>query len=69
MNAGQFLKGLIDKVAAPADPARGAARRAREVIERCHALMSERGEVSGAALAREVLAAYAALTIDLARPA
>jgi len=68
MNAGQFLKGLIDKVAAPADPARGAARRAREVIERCHALMSERGEVSGAALAREVLAAYAALPANAHTP-
>ena len=29
-----------------------------EAIERCHALMSERGEVSGAALAREVLARH-----------
>jgi len=68
MNAGQFLKGLIDKVAAPADPARSAARRAREVVELCHALMSERGEVSGAALAREVLAAYAALPANAHTP-
>ena len=68
MNAGQFLKGLIDKVAAPADPARSAARRAREVVELCHALMSERGEVSGAALAREVLAAYAALPANAHKP-
>lgn len=68
MNAGQFLKGLISKVAAPADPARGAARRARDVAECCHALMSERGEVSGAALAREVLAAYAALPANAHTP-
>ena len=68
MNAGQFLKGLIDRVAAPADPARSAARRAREVVELCHALMSERGEVSGAALAREVLAAYAALPANAHTP-
>lgn len=61
MNAGQFLKGLISKVAAPADPARSAARHAREVVQLCHALMSERGEVSGAAIARDLLAAYAAL--------
>jgi len=61
MTASSFLKGLINKVAAPVDPARGAGRRAREVAELCRALMSERGEVSGAALARDVLAAYAAL--------
>lgn len=61
MNTGSFFKGLLDKVAAPADPARGAARRAREVAELCHSLLSGRGEVSGAALARELLAAYAGL--------
>lgn len=61
MTAGAFFKGLLDRVTAPADAGRGAARRAREVGELCRALMSERGEVSTAALAREVLAAYAAL--------
>jgi malonyl-CoA decarboxylase len=42
----------------PEKPARGAARRA---IGLCHALMSERGEVSGARLAREALAAFQSL--------
>lgn len=68
MNTGSFLKGLLDKVAAPADPARGAARRAQEVAARCHLLLSGRGEVSGAALAREVLAAYAALPPEAHTP-
>jgi malonyl-CoA decarboxylase len=36
-------------------------RAARRAIELCHALMSERGEVSGARLAREALAAYQGL--------
>jgi len=44
-----------------AAPSRGADRAARRAIELCHALMSERGEVSGARLAREALAAYGAL--------
>src|SRR5437763_5487637 len=43
---------------------RGAVRGARRAIEVCHALMSERGEVSGARLAREALAAYQALDPD-----
>jgi malonyl-CoA decarboxylase len=42
-------------------PARGVIRAARRAIELCHGLMSERGEVSGARLAREALAAYQAL--------
>ena len=37
---------------------RAAVRRARHAISLCHALMSERGEVSGARIAREALAAY-----------
>jgi malonyl-CoA decarboxylase len=37
---------------------RAAIRRARHAISLCHALMSERGEVSGARIAREALAAY-----------
>ncbi|MEA3155531.1 MAG: malonyl-CoA decarboxylase, partial [Betaproteobacteria bacterium] len=39
-------------------------RRARRAIELCHALMSEGGEVSGAVIAREALAAYDALPND-----
>ncbi len=42
-------------------PSRGAVRDARRAISLCHALMSERGEVSGARFAREALAAYQAL--------
>jgi malonyl-CoA decarboxylase len=61
MNAATFFKNLINKVASPADSSRGAARRAGEVVELCRALLSQRGEVSGAALARDVLAAYTAL--------
>ncbi|MDH3442722.1 MAG: malonyl-CoA decarboxylase [Deltaproteobacteria bacterium] len=37
-------------------------RRAKKAIELCRALMSERGEVSGAALAREALSAYDGLS-------
>jgi malonyl-CoA decarboxylase len=68
MTASSFLKDLLGKVSAPVDPSRGAERKAREVIELCRALMSERGEVSGAALAREVLAAYAALPVNAHTP-
>lgn len=68
MSAGSFFKTLLDKVAAPTDPARGAARRAQEVVDLCRALMSERGEVSGAALAREVMAAWAALPAAALEP-
>ena len=38
--------------------------RARPVIERCQALLAERGNVSGARLANEALAAYQALSGD-----
>jgi malonyl-CoA decarboxylase len=40
---------------------RSAMRDARRAISLCHALMSERGEVSGARLARDAIAAYQAL--------
>jgi len=46
------------------DPIKGmspAARNARRVVDLCRALVSERGEVSGARLAAEVLQAYGAL--------
>src|SRR5262245_22357755 len=42
-------------------PTRAATGSARRAIALCHALISERGEVSGARLAREALAAYASL--------
>ncbi len=45
----------------PGIPPRAAVRGARRAISLCHALLSERGEVSGARLAREALAAYQAL--------
>jgi len=44
--------------ARPGDPPRAAVRDARRAIWLCHALLSERGDVSGARLAREALAAY-----------
>jgi malonyl-CoA decarboxylase len=42
----------------PGIVSRAAVRRARHAISLCHALMSERGEVSGARIAREALSAY-----------
>jgi malonyl-CoA decarboxylase len=45
----------------PGDPPRAAVRDARRTIWVCHALLSERGDVSGARLAREALTAYQAL--------
>src|SRR6188508_7885 len=52
MTARSFLNSILRSVAAPVDSARSAERKAREAIALCHALLSERGEVSGAALAR-----------------
>lgn len=68
MTTGSFFKRLLRTVAAPVDSARMAERRAREVVELCRALLSERGEVSGAALARETLAAYDALPANAFQP-
>jgi len=45
----------------PGIPPRAAVRGARRAITLCRALLSERGEVSGARLAREALAAYQGL--------
>ncbi|HWY73549.1 MAG TPA: malonyl-CoA decarboxylase N-terminal domain-containing protein, partial [Burkholderiaceae bacterium] len=45
----------------PGDPPRAAIRDARRTIWLCHGLLSERGDVSGARLAREALAAYQGL--------
>jgi malonyl-CoA decarboxylase len=61
MNAPSFLKRLVRSVVHPAERRR-AGRRAHAAIELCHALLSERGEVSGAALARDALAAYDGLS-------
>ncbi len=43
---------------------RGALREARRAVALCHALMSERGEVSGARLAHEALAAWQSLDAE-----
>ncbi len=61
-----LLRRLLDSIARarPGDPARAAAR----AIGLCHALLSERGDVSGARLAREALATYQQLG-DAARDA
>ena len=55
---GLFLKRFLDSLAHPLPDA---VRRARRVIALCHALLSERGEVSGARLATDVLMAYQSL--------
>ena len=55
---GRALRSLIG----PTDARRSQAiRDARRVVERCRALLSERGEVSGARLANDVAQAYQAL--------
>ena len=57
MDTPAFLKRIIRAVIRPDDKSR-AARMAQETIVLCRALLSERGEVSGAARARETLIAY-----------
>src|SRR3954467_1340155 len=59
MNAPSFLKRLVGSVV-PSERRR-TNRRARHAVELCQALLSERGEVSGAVIARDALAAYNAL--------
>ena len=61
MNAPSFLKRLVRSVVDPAERRR-AQRQAQQAIELCQALLSERGEISGAVLARDALAAYDSLT-------
>lgn len=61
MNAPSFFQRLVRSVVDPAERRR-AQRQAREAIDVAHALLSERGEVSGAVLARDTLAAYKALS-------
>ena len=55
-----LLRRLLGSIARaqPGDLPRAAVRDARRTIWLCHALLSERGDVSGARLAREALAAY-----------
>jgi len=57
MEPASFIKRILGEFVHPSEAAK-AARRARQAIDLCHALLSERGEVSGAALAREVLSEY-----------
>jgi malonyl-CoA decarboxylase len=59
MESPAFIKRLFTKA-----PAAGgkADRHTRKTVALCHALLSERGEASGAALAREALAAYRMLS-------
>jgi malonyl-CoA decarboxylase len=57
MNAPSFIKRLVRSVVTP-NERRRAQRQARQAIELCRTLLSEKGEVSGAALARDALAAY-----------
>jgi malonyl-CoA decarboxylase len=57
MSAPSFIKRLVRSVVTP-NERRRAHRQARQAIELCRALISERGEVSGAVLARDALAAY-----------
>ena len=68
MQTPSFLKQLLRHVVPPTDDARSAERQARKVVAVCRALLSERGEVSGAALAREALAAYDALPANALKP-
>jgi malonyl-CoA decarboxylase len=58
-----LLRRLLGSIAGvrPGEPPRAAVRDARRTIWLCHALLSERGDVSGARLAREALAAYQGL--------
>ena len=62
MDKPNFLKRLLGSVSRADSPVSATeARKARQTIGRCHALLSERGEASGASLAREALADYHAL--------
>jgi malonyl-CoA decarboxylase len=59
MKSPAFIQRLFAKAAVNGNKAD---RHTRKTVALCHALLSERGEASGAALAREVLAAYRALS-------
>jgi malonyl-CoA decarboxylase len=59
MKSPAFIKRLFAKAEAAGNKAD---RHTRKTVALCHALLSERGEASGAALAREALTAYRALS-------
>lgn len=61
--AASLLKKLVRTVVPPPDEAARANRRGLQVINTWRELLSDRGEVSGAAIAREALAAYGALDV------
>src|SRR6266480_4734862 len=56
-----FLQRLLGSAPRPGAPSRAAVRSARGVASICHELQSQRGEGSGAFIAREALAAYQSL--------
>jgi len=57
-----FFKRILGSLARPAAaPLTSGTRNARHAIAMCHALLSERGEISGARLAADVLVAYKSL--------
>lgn len=59
MNKPNFLKRLFGEAAGkPGTSPAGDARKTRQTLNLCRALLSERGEASGASLARETLAFY-----------
>ena len=59
MTAASFIAQLLRSVGRRAGPhAKGADRNTRKTVALCRALLSQRGEASGAALAHEALAAY-----------
>lgn len=59
MTGASIIGRLLHSVSRSAGPgAKGADRNTRKTVTLCRALLSQRGEASGAALAREVLAAY-----------
>lgn len=55
MATGSFFKRIIGEFVRPSRPDGRPVRKAREALALCESLLSERGEVSGASLAREVL--------------
>src|SRR5258706_389484 len=57
-----FLQRLLGSLSSrPGMPSRAAVRSARRAASICHDLLSQRGEVSGALIAREALSAYQSL--------
>jgi len=56
-----FLQRLLGSLSRPGMPSRAAVRSARRAASICHDLLSQRGEVSGALIAREALSAYQSL--------